>query len=178
MKPAFYMYRLFCILALCLGLTACGEDETTSDGFWKSDENNYLEIKASRGAYIATIYRPSSWDRTLEKFDFPAAYENGVLTITTPRSTIPVVYKPEEDVIVLSGITTYTRVDADSTRAELEARLEQVALDKELCNDLQAQIESAVGTFADKSACEAFMTPLISQKPEACTLRFTSCNSF
>lgn len=170
----------FCLLFVLASflLVACKEDQAGAVGFWKADDKNFIEISENDGTYSATVYRPSSWDSTFEKAEYPATYEEGIVSISLPSGPLPVLHRAEDDVIVVFGDVTYARVDADETRIEVEAMLEQIALEKSECEALQEQVNAARGTFENNNACQAFMTPIIEQKPASCQLRFTSCNSF
>lgn len=173
-----YAVRFLFMVILGLVLTGCGEDPAPSVGFWKADDRNYIEIQENEGVYSAVVYRPSSWDGTLEKEDFAATYRDGVLSLGLPSGPVPLLYKPDDDVIVIFGDETYARVDAEKTRSELSTQLAQIEADQGLCEGLQSQINEARGTFANNAVCEAFMTPIINQKPSRCRLLYTSCNSF
>ncbi|MEP3639254.1 MAG: hypothetical protein ABJN14_18545 [Paracoccaceae bacterium] len=170
--------RFSLLLPVIFLLAACNEDKPASVGFWKENDNNYIEIIENQGVYGAVVYRPSSWDSTFEKEDYAATFADGVLSIGLPQGPLPVLHKPDEDVIVLFGDRTYARVDADTTRSELTTRLRQIALDVSECEDLQSQINVVRGTFENNAACKAFMTPITARKPNNCSLLFTSCNSF
>ncbi len=178
MTSIFSVLRLSLMIVLGALLIGCKEDKAASIGFWKEDDRNFVEIKENDGVYSAVVYRPSSWDGTLEKEDFAATYAEGVVSIGLPQGPLPVLHKPDEDVIVLFGDMTYARVDADSTRMELDTRLRQIALDIKDCEDLQSQVNAVRGTFENNTACQAFMTPIFELKPESCQLFYTSCNSF
>ena len=159
-------------------MIGCKEEIVQEVGVWKADDNNFIDIVESDGAYRAVVYRPSSWDSTFEKVEYPATVADGVLNFGLPSGPLPVLYRAEDDVIVVFGDTTYARADAETTRMELDTRLRQIDLDKKDCENLQNQINAARGTFPDKAACRAFMAPILEQRPQSCSLLFTSCNSF
>jgi len=168
-----------CLTALVATIMiGCKEEGMQTLGVWKADDNNFIDIAESDGSYRAVVYRPSSWDSTFEKAEYAATVADGVLSIGLPSGPLPVLYRAEDDVIVVFGDTTYARVDVETTRMELTTRLRQVDLDKKDCENLQDQINVARGTFSDNAACRAFMTPILELRPKSCSLLFTSCNSF
>ncbi len=159
-------------------LTGCKDDIADAVGFWKADDKNFIEISEDDGTYSAIVYRPSSWDSTFEKAEYPATYEEGIVSIGLPSGPLPILHRAGDDVIVVFGEVIYARVDADQTRIEVDTMLKQIELDNSDCEALQEQVNTARGTFEDNDACQAFMTPIFEQKPASCQLLFTSCNSF
>lgn len=178
--PNLFHMRIVLVAALGFGLAACEEEKAASVGFWKASDRKYVEITESENVYSATVYRNSSFDGTLEKNEFAATYSDGTLSIALPSGPLAVLYKADEDVIVIGGDEVYSRVDAAATKAELTARLEQVQADASLCESLQQQIDRArqQNSLSDNAVCKAFMDPITSQKPKNCRLLYTSCNSF
>ncbi len=175
----FYSLLKYCLfIVISLLLTACKEDIAEAVGFWKADDKNFIEIAENDGTYSAIVYRPSSWDSTFEKAEYPATYEEGIVSIGLPNGPLPILHRPDDDVIVVFGDVIYARVDANQTRIEVETMLKQIELDKSDCEALQEQVNTARGTFENNDACQAFMTPIFEQKPASCQLLFTSCNSF
>ncbi|NSX54155.1 hypothetical protein [Parasulfitobacter algicola] len=170
----------FCLLFVLTSflLVACNEDQADAVGFWKADDKNFIEISENDGVYRATVYRPSAVYSTFEKAEYPATYEDGTVSIGLPRGPLPVLYRAEDDVIVVFGDVTYSRVNAEKTRTEVDGMLRQVALDEADCEALQEQVNATRGTFESRTACEAFMTSISERKPASCRLLFTSCRSY
>ena len=82
--------RVSLLLLVSFLLVACGDDKPESVGFWKENDNNYIEIVESQGVYSAVVYRPSSWDSTFEKAEYAATFTDGVLSIGLPQEPLPV----------------------------------------------------------------------------------------
>jgi len=174
----FLKFRFLILCVMGLLLIGCGAKKAESIGFWKADDRNFIEIVENGGSYSATIYRPSSFDGTFEKGEFSATFADGGLTINMPHNPLSVLYKPEQDVVILFGDTTYSRVDAETTRFEVNGKLQKIELDKKDCEDLQSQINAARDTFESKNTCQIFMDRMKKLKPKKCRLYYTSCNSF
>ncbi|NSX54432.1 hypothetical protein [Parasulfitobacter algicola] len=166
--------KLFFILFIALGLSACKDEAISQIGFWKADDRNYIEITANGDAYMVAVYRPSSWDSTFEKTEFPGTYDNGVFTVQVPNNPVPVLYQEDKDAIVVFGDQSYARVDTDSTKAAVTERLMAVTANKELCETLQARVKSARDTIKTEADWDAMMAEVKADQPDRCRLYYTS----